>query len=587
MLKKKIVVRSAMIAGAVVLLVGGVVMIRKKMTGKEVSVYPVSSMAFFDPGDQLAMEGEVTDAAVQKIPLGSGLVDSVKVKTGMKVKKGDCVLKYDQQSVKLAVQADEANLALLKAEREAAVADKERYSSLSPSEDMPQSYEQVIHHTAEPVATLSVIDVGTGPSAGGNAYFCTPETTVTAAMLQNLDDTDAKAEFQMYKDNVLIGTWAVDGARMSSGEKTIYIEKTIIITPDPDPDPTPTPAPDPDPDDPSDNPTEAASVREQTATGNDSPVGGRTEEETRREEKAPYSDWVLGDGVEFFGDGTVSVEYGSRQYGRLISVIPEEAEWDEVVTIDPAVDTSGENYAHSRKELADMIQEKAKEIEEKDLEIKEAELKLKQDKVVSTDGKIRASMDGVVTEVKDPSEVKQGDPLIVIKGNSGFTITAHVSEYDIGSIEKGEKLQVYSYETAANFEAEVTEVSFEPETDHQDGSDVSYYPVTATVTDDSLELNRGEYCQITRMQNEQEDTSQQIVLPLMFIRNDDQGSYCMIADEHDRLKKVYVVTGKTMYGGYCVVREGIIQEDRIAFPYGKNVHEGSPILEKESINDDF
>ncbi|MCQ2500794.1 MAG: HlyD family secretion protein [Lachnospiraceae bacterium] len=584
--KKKVVKRGILALLVLAALIGGGIQIRKTMTGKTVSVYPVSSTAFLDNGNAVMMDGEVTDSAVQKIVMGSGLVDSVEVKTGTKVKKGDCILKYDKESVKLAVKADEASLALLKAEKESAKADIEKFQSLSPSEDLPEPYEQVIHHKVDPVTSYAVVDTGTAPSEGDHIYYCTPETKVTAAMLQQLDDSNAVAEFQMYKDNVLIGSWIVDGSKITSGGKTVYIEKTIIITPDdPDPDPDPVPEPD-DPDHPSAGP-EAGQTRPSGGDSSVSEVTQRKEEETRREEQDPYTDWILGEGVTFLGDGTVSVDYSSKHYGQLTSVIPAEAEWDEIVIIDPGVDISGENYAYSRKELADMIKEKTNVLEEKELEIKEAELKLKQDKLVSTDGKIYATMDGVVTEVKDPNEVKEGESLVTIKGNSGFTITVHVSEYDITSIEKGEILQVYSYETASNFTAEVTEISFEPETGRFNGSEITYYPVTAVVTDDSLELNRGEGCQITRSSEGTEVSEGEIVLPSMFIRKDSQGNYCMIADENDRLKRVNVVTGKTLYGSYVVVKQGISNEDKIAFPYGKNVHEGSPVVEKENMYEDF
>lgn len=586
---KKQIKWKGLIAGvlAVAILAGGGILIRKKMISKAVSVYPISSTMMWGSDDQASMQGEVTDAAMQKIVLRSGLVDSIKVKTGSKVKKGDCLMKYNKESVKLAVQADEAQIALLEAERESANADIQKYQSLHPSEEMPEATEQVIHHKAEPVAVLPVIDVGTAPSEGGNIFYCSKGTVVTAAKLQELDDTDQTAEFRIYENNVKIGSWLVDGAKISSGEKTIYIEKTIIITPDPDPVPDPIPTPDPvQPDFPEgDNGQTSASLTSMRLTA-EGEVGGRSEEETRREEKAPYEDWTLGDGVEFNGDGTVSVDYSRKHYGQLSSVVPEEAEWDDVIIIQPDVDTSGGNYSYSRKELAEMIQEKSKELEEKDLEIKEAKLKLEQDKLVSADGKVLAGMDGVVTEVKDPNEIKTGDTLITVKGNSGLTITVHVSEYDIRSMEKGEMLNVTSYETASSFEAEVTDISFEPETGNTGGSqNVTYYPVTATVTVPTIQLNRGEWCQVGRQNLEQEDGTGNLAIPEMFIRQDDQGSYCMVKDDKKHLKKAYVKTGKTMWGSYVEIKYGLTAEDWIAFPYGKNVNVGSPVIEKEDLSD--
>ena len=54
----------------------------------------------------------------------------------------------------------------------------------------------------------------------------------------------------------------------------------------------------------------------------------------------------------------------------------------------------------------------------------------------------------------------------------------------------------------------------------------------------------------------------------------------MIADENDRLKKQYVVTGKTIYGSAVEIKSGLSESDRIAFPYGKNAVEGANVIEE-------
>ena len=55
--------------------------------------------------------------------------------------------------------------------------------------------------------------------------------------------------------------------------------------------------------------------------------------------------------------------------------------------------------------------------------------------------------------------------------------------------------------------------------------------------------------------------------------------YCMIVDENGRLKKQYVVTGKTLYGSAIEIKSGLTEDDYIAFPYGKDVVEGATVIE--------
>ena len=42
----------------------------------------------------------------------------------------------------------------------------------------------------------------------------------------------------------------------------------------------------------------------------------------------------------------------------------------------------------------------------------------------------------------------------------------------------------------------------------------------------------------------------------------------MIADENNRLKKQYVVPGRTVYGSAVEIKARLREDDRIAFPYG-------------------
>ncbi len=580
MIKKKqrnIAIAVLLSAG---MIAGGVYTARNRVSSKEVQVYPAYSLNYGYGDYRESTQGTVTNSAVQEVKRAGGLVDSVKVKNGTKVKKGDVLIIYDKESVRLAVAADEAAIALTQAEIASAESEVSRLQSLHTAEEMPEAVEQTIHHSADPVSTLKVVDVGTKASEEEHIYYCTPETKVTAAMLQQLKDSSVTAEFRMFEENVEIGSWLVDGTTISSGEKTITIIREIGTRDEPSED---------EPSDSGDRDTDIvnADPEEETEAEEDDQKEEPSEDpkeddvkETRTEEEAPFEDWILGDGVDFFGDGTVSVDYSKKHYGSLTSVVPEEAEWDETVIIEPSVDLSGDNYAYSAKELAEEIKNQQELIKEKQMELKEEELKLQEDKLVSSDGSVKAAMDGIVTEVKSPEDVKEGETLITVKGESGLTITAYISEYEIRDIQLGEQLDVFAYESASSFTAEVTDVSFEPvEQSMGSGSNQTLYPVTARAMDEDLDLRQGESCQISRTSIETGQNGN-LYLEQMFIRKDESGSYCMKADENNRLVKAYVQTGSSQYG-VIEILSGIEEEDRIAFPYGKSVQEGSPVVDGE------
>ena len=50
----------------------------------------------------------------------------------------------------------------------------------------------------------------------------------------------------------------------------------------------------------------------------------------------------------------------------------------------------------------------------------------------------------------------------------------------------------------------------------------------------------------------------------------------MIAGEDGKLEKRIITTGKNLWGSYVQVRSGLTIDDRVAFPYGKEVVEGAP-----------
>ncbi len=80
------------------------------------------------------------------------------------------------------------------------------------------------------------------------------------------------------------------------------------------------------------------------------------------------------------------------------------------------------------------------------------------------------------------------------------------------------------------------------------------------------------------IQDESALSGDSIYLEKAYIRSENGQSYVDKADDSNRLVKQYVKTGATAYSTSTEILEGLTMEDRIAFPYGKNVKEGARVI---------
>ena len=195
---------------------------------------------------------------------------------------------------------------------------------------------------------------------------------------------------------------------------------------------------------------------------------------------------------------------------------------------------------YSREELKQMIQQAEQELASYQLDLQAAQLTYQQDQLVSQTGEVTATINGTVTEVKDAAALASGDTLISVKGTENYTITAYISEMNLSKVAVGDSLSAYTYESGNNVMATITEIGDTPADYYSYGMENpnnSYYPITAAVEDQEVELTVGEWCDVTLMSSSDGAESQAIYLPLMYVRSDDGGSYVMLADENNRLKK--------------------------------------------------
>ena len=68
--------------------------------------------------------------------------------------------------------------------------------------------------------------------------------------------------------------------------------------------------------------------------------------------------------------------------------------------------------------------------------------------------------------------------------------------------------------------------------------------------------------------------SNSVYIPLHYVHQEGGDYYIMKADENGLLKKQYIKVGQVMEDMYIEVKGGISTDDKICFPFGKDVKEG-------------
>ena len=143
----------------------------------------------------------------------------------------------------------------------------------------------------------------------------------------------------------------------------------------------------------------------------------------------------------------------------------------------------------------------------------------------------------------------------------------------------GQEVTVSDWNTGMTYTGVVQKIGDYPTNDSyfngSDNPDVSFYPMTVYV-DGSADLQPGFYVSV---QYSADTESQGIYLENPFVRTENGKSYVYVQGADGKLERRDVVTGKTVWGSYVDIRRGLSADDKIAFPYGKNVKEGAETVE--------
>lgn len=246
----------------------------------------------------------------------------------------------------------------------------------------------------------------------------------------------------------------------------------------------------------------------------------------------------------------------------------------------PAVPEVGPIYTAA--EITRLTYEKEKEISDLNMNIKVAQNEYKKLKAELENTNVTAKLAGIVKTVLNPeSDDAKSKPIIIVSSGGGYYIQGSVSELALDSIKVGQKVNVQTYESGSFAEGIIEKISNNPLSTNSyyngmDNPNVSYYPYTVRV-EDSANLKEGEWASLSPVA-EQQETSESFYLSSAFIISENGKNYVYISNGDKKLEKRDVSVGKMMHG-LLEIRGGITMDDRVAFPYGKDVKEGNKTKE--------
>lgn len=250
-----------------------------------------------------------------------------------------------------------------------------------------------------------------------------------------------------------------------------------------------------------------------------------------------------------------------------------------VISTDTVSDTTGSgdagtSYGGTAAEIQQQIKDKEKEIRDYQLDIKETNLEIKDIQKKLNNQTIKSTLNGVVKTVGDPKkESNDGKPLIQVVSSEGLYVQGTVSESKMNKLKVGATLSGYSYDNGVSFTAEVREISPYPSDNGQDGANASSYPFTAYIADASG-LSNNSWAELTLL-DEGDGQGQGIYLEKPFVRTENGQYYVMKDDGTGHLTKQIVQVGGIQYGSSYQITGGLSMDDKITFPYGKDVREGA------------
>lgn len=235
---------------------------------------------------------------------------------------------------------------------------------------------------------------------------------------------------------------------------------------------------------------------------------------------------------------------------------------------------------YTAAQIAEMRSQQEKTIRDLQFQVKMAESEYKIKQTEMADGNIYAEIDGTVVSLLSAEEAQETQqPMMKVSGGGGFYVDGSVSELQKDSLLIGQEVTVNDWNTGMVYTGLVESIADYPLAgDNFMGNgnpNVSYYPFTVFI-DGSADLQSGSYVSVMYSTSA---TQNGIYLENPYLRTENGQSYVYVQGSDGLLEKRYVTTGRSLWGSYTEILEGLTETDMIAFPYGKAVKEGAPTQE--------
>ena len=546
-----------------------------------VKVYSVENFSTTYWGDTAESYGSVRMSNIQKLYLSeTQTVREVYVKEGDVVKKGDSLMAYDTTLTDIELEKDEITIEKKELEMKTSQGELNSLRNATSREylesqanslqsRLDKAWEKVYEEQGKPVE----LPVGEG-TAESPLYVERRDGTQydPAKLLQGRSDL-----WLVLVRNEGGNYTGYTGLHFTkSGGSPAPTPVPVDPKPDPEPEPVPEPTPDPVPVDPDPAGTLEEGEEEQpdppAPGGDDEPGGGGTEPEP-------------GPGPAPSGDTSVSWTVSLFEPMELDSPVIEET--DEIKSLQKQLDRVWDllSRAYSRAEIVQMTAELEKKMADLELEIKIARVDYAKKQKEAGDGVVLATLDGTVKAVRDPQEAFiNGEAVIEVSGGGGYTVTCYVSELELDTVYEGQEVNVMSYQNGMSYTGQIVSIERDYPAENADAwtngnNNVSWYPFQVFISEDA-ELREYDYVGIT-YEKATENAGESWYLQKCFIRTDNGKHYVYVQGEDGTLVRRSVQTGKDLWGDYTEIKGGLSLEDRVAFPYGRDVMEGAKTVEAE------
>ena len=240
---------------------------------------------------------------------------------------------------------------------------------------------------------------------------------------------------------------------------------------------------------------------------------------------------------------------------------------------------------YTAAQIAEMRATQEKTIKDLQFQVKMAEANYKIKQTEATNGNVYAQIDGTVVSLLTEEEAQMNNqPFLKISGGGGFYVQGYVSELSKDDLKPGQEVTVNDWNTGMVHTGVIQSVGDYPSPNGSwsgmGNPNSSYYPFTVYV-DESADLQEGRYVSVVYSSAEAQNG---IYLENFMIRTEQGQSYVLALGDDGKLEKRIIVTGKSLWGNYTEILDGVTADDYLAFPYGKQVKAGVPAVASEDMS---